>query len=153
MPVTALNRGWEAYFHARVTTISAFEPSSAFRKDTLSSPSLPDVDSTRLVVVARCGFVALRKTFSSGCVVQTSTLSCAGAACPTASNSNAAGVLTRPASRTPAHNPPASSAEDGRRIRTARPVPTHGYIENDEKRVAVHPPPRQVPRSDGLVQR
>ena len=79
MPVTALNRGWEAYFHARVTTISAFEPSSAFRKATLSSPSLPDVDSTRLVVVARCGFVALRKTFSSGCVVQTSTLSCAGA--------------------------------------------------------------------------
>src|SRR5436190_12231123 len=43
--------------------------------------------------------------------------------------------------------------EDGRRIRTARPVPTHGYIENDEKRVVVHPPPRQVPRSDGLVQR
>src|SRR5205807_6135059 len=38
--------------------------------------------------------------------------------------------------------------EDGRCIRTARPVATHGYVENDEKRVVVHPPPRQVLRGD-----
>src|SRR5207253_11362992 len=43
--------------------------------------------------------------------------------------------------------------EDGRGIRTARPVHTHGYVETDEKRVVVHPPPRQLPRSDCLVPR
>src|SRR5207247_1201670 len=35
--------------------------------------------------------------------------------------------------------------EDGRRIRTARPVPTHGYVENDEKRGSyTHRPGRSL---------
>src|SRR3989442_9670990 len=43
--------------------------------------------------------------------------------------------------------------EDRRRIRTAGPVPTDRNVQNDEERMIVHPPPRQILRADGFVQR